>query len=323
MTATSVAGIRVVCVLGPTAAGKTQIACELVREFDLEIISVDSAQIYRGMDIGTAKPTPAELAEFPHRLIDIRDPWESYSAAEFCTDAAVAIREIHALGRVPLLVGGTMLYFQALQQGLADLPSADESLRRALDKRAATEGWEALHAELATLDPVAAARLKPTDRQRIQRALEICLLTGEPASVLQQNNRRPIEAEYLNIGLIPADRSALHARLAQRLEVMRAAGLLAEVRALSELPGMHADVPAMRSVGYRQLWQCVAGELAEDEASAKALVATRRLAKRQMTWLRSWPNLNVIDSFAPDAMDKARSLVREWLTNRASGLRNR
>jgi tRNA dimethylallyltransferase len=304
--------------MGPTAAGKTAVAFELAREHGCEIVSVDSAQVYRGLDIGTAKPSAAELEQYPHRLIDIRDPWESYSAGEFCRDAAAAIQEIIGAGRVPLLVGGTMLYFQALQQGLADLPEADSELRREIDARAARLGWEVLHGELATLDPETASRLKPTDRQRIQRALEICLLSGEPASALQRVNTRIIEADFLNIGLIPSDRVALHKRISQRLAEMRAAGFVAEVQALSQMPEMHLSAPAMRAVGYRQLCGLIAGEYDESEAFEKALVATRRLAKRQLTWLRSWPELESIDCLEAGAAKQARGKVAAWLKNRAT-----
>jgi len=311
-----------ICLMGPTASGKTSIALQLAKQFSCDVINVDSAQVYRHMNIGTAKPSESVLAEVPHRLIDILDPWESYSAGDFCQDAVKAMGEIHATGRVPLLVGGTMLYFHLLQQGLADLPGADADLRAKLDARAEQEGWPRLHAELMELDPATAARLHPTDRQRIQRALEICLLTGEPASVLQKETSPDIEASYLNIGLIPSRRELLHEQIALRLQQMRQAGFLDEVRALSEMPEMSRDVPAMRSVGYRQLWACIAGEGSDTEAFEKALVATRRLAKRQLTWLRSWPDLHEVDCSAGQSAGKVTSIVAEWLDCRATAGRN-
>jgi tRNA dimethylallyltransferase len=303
--------------MGPTASGKTGIAIELTRKFSFDLISVDSAQVYRDLDIGTAKPLPDVLQQAPHRLIDIREPWESYSAGEFCNDAVAAMREITAAGRIPLLVGGTMLYFQALQQGLADLPTADPDLRNTLDRRAAEEGWPALHAELRELDPVIAERLQPGDAQRIQRALEVCLLTGERMSELQATTQPPVTAEYLNIGLLPSDRAALHARIAKRFTSMLDAGFVAEVKALHEQPEMDARKPAMRAVGYRQIWPHVGGATTLDEATEQAIIATRRLAKRQHTWLRSWPDLHAVDSLADDAMGQTESIVQAWLASSA------
>jgi tRNA dimethylallyltransferase len=303
--------------MGPTASGKTDIAIELAQKFPFDLISVDSAQVYRDLDIGTAKPSPDVLDQTPHRLIDVREPWESYSAGDFCTDAVAAMQEITAAGRIPLLVGGTMLYFQALQQGLADLPTADPELRSRLDQRAAKEGWPALHAELQELDPVIAERLKPGDAQRIQRALEVCLLTGKRMSELQATTQPPISAEYLNIGLLPSDRAALHARIAARFAAMLDAGFVAEVAALQELPGMDARKPAMRAVGYRQFWAHAGGESALDEATEQAITATRRLAKRQHTWLRSWPDLRAVDSLADDAAAQTESIVQAWLAGSA------
>lgn len=311
------AAIRAVCLMGPTAAGKTEHAIELTKRYPFDLISVDSAQVYREMNIGTAKPAPAVLAAYPHRLIDIRDPWESYSAGEFCRDAVAAMQEITAAGRTPLLVGGTMLYFQALQRGIAPMPGADPELRAHLDERAAAEGWPALHAELRALDPATAERLQPTDAQRIQRALEVCLLAGEPMSELHNLTRPPVQADYLNIGLLPSDRQRLHRHIAARFKQMLAAGLLAEVQALSELPGMSAEVPAMRSVGYRQLWSHIKGTTNRDEATEQAVVATRRLAKRQLTWLRSWPELQVLDSFADDVGTQMDEIVYSWFSSDA------
>lgn len=304
--------------MGPTAAGKTAVAMELAERFPVEVISVDSALVYRGMDIGTAKPSADELARVPHRLIDILEPHEVYSAGAFCRDAVAQMQEITAAGRVPVLAGGTMLYFQALQQGLAELPAADDELRTAIDARAAELGWPALHAELAQLDPVTAERLKPTDAQRIQRALEVCRLAGEPLSALQAQTTPLVQAEYLNIGLLPSDRAQLHARIEQRLDVMFAQGFVAEVERLLTLPGMTAEVPALRAVGYRQVLPYLAGECDLQESHDKALVATRRLAKRQMTWLRGWPGLREIDCLDSRCAERAAELVGEWLARQAS-----
>jgi len=310
--------IRAVCLMGPTASGKTAVAIALAKALPLEIVSVDSAQVYRGMDIGTAKPSPAILAETPHRLIDIRDPWEPYSAGAFCEDAASAMREIAAAGRIPLLVGGTMLYFQALQRGMARLPPADPDLRRDLDMRAARDGWPALHAELQALDPETAARLKPGDSQRIQRALEVCLLTGLSMTELHKATQPPIAAEYLNIGIVPQDRQALRARIDDRLAQMLKQGFVEEVRALRQLPQMSASVPSMRAVGYRQIWAHAAGEAGLAEAAQKAAAATRQLAKRQMTWLRSWPELAVFDGLGGTAEVPMHKLITAWLAGGAS-----
>jgi len=303
--------------MGPTAAGKTEHAIELTKRYPFDLVSVDSAQVYRRMNIGTAKPAPEVLEAYPHRLIDIREPWESYSAGDFCRDAVVAMREITAAGRIPLLVGGTMLYFQALQRGIAPMPAADPELRARLDKRAAAEGWPALHAELRSIDPVTADRLKPTDAQRIQRALEVCLLAGEPMSELHQATQPPVQAEYLNIALLPADRDRLHRNIAARFTAMIEGGFLAELKALSELPGMSAASPAMRAVGYRQLWPHINGASSLDDATEQAVVATRRLAKRQLTWLRSWPELHALDSFAEDVGAQMDEIVYSWFSSDA------
>ncbi|MGI9291663.1 MAG: tRNA (adenosine(37)-N6)-dimethylallyltransferase MiaA, partial [Gammaproteobacteria bacterium] len=292
------APMRAICLMGPTASGKTDIAIELSQQFPCNLISVDSAQVYRGMNIGAAKPAPEILALHPHRLIDIRDPTEQYSAGDFCRDAVTAIREITAKERVPLFVGGTMLYFQALQKGLADLPEADPELRARLDKRALAEGWPMLHTELAELDPQTAERLRPTDAQRIQRALEVCIISGEPMSTLLAQTLPPAQVEYLNIALIPSDRSVLHHRIEARFERMLAEGLQTEVEGLLEMPGLDADSPALRAVGYRQLVGAITGGMTMAEAREKAVIATRRLAKRQLTWLRSWPDLHAVDSLA-------------------------
>ena len=294
----------VVCLIGSTAAGKTDVAVKLVQRFPFEIISVDSAMVYRHMDIGTAKPGSDVLSLAPHRLIDIRDPWERYSAGEFCTDAGRMIGEIHASGRVPLLVGGTLLYFRALQHGLAPLPPADPDLRRSLDARGAAEGWPALHAELGRVDPAAAGRIGPNDRQRIQRALEVFILTGEPISELQRISKAKPDIDFLRIALNRSDRAALYARIETRFAEMMAAGFLGEVQQLRGMPKMSAECPAMRSVGYRQLWAHLDGSMDRAEAIQSAITATRRLAKRQLTWMRAEPDDLGFDCLEPTVSGK-------------------
>ncbi len=294
--------------MGPTASGKTALAVELVKHFGCEIVSVDSAMVYRGMDVGTAKPGPDILAAAPHRLIDILDPAESYSAARFRTDALAAMQEISAAGRIPLLVGGTMLYFDALQHGLSELPPADPEVRAQLDTRAASEGWPALHAELAKLDPVAAARIHPNDPQRIQRALEVCYISGRPLSELQQQSAvSPSEYRYVKLALAPVERVVLHEIIEQRFRSMMAEGFLDEVTCLKERGDLNAGLPSMRAVGYRQLWQHLDGECDLDEAVRRGVVATRRYAKRQLTWLRSEPDVTWFDSGTPRLAERARA----------------
>ena len=272
---------------GPTASGKTGLAVSLVERLGLEIVSVDSAMVYRGLDIGTAKPDATTLGRAPHRLIDIRDPDEAYSAAEFRADALEAMREITARGRVPLLVGGTMLYFRALVQGLSNLPPADPEVRKRLADEAACMGWDALHDRLATVDPVAARRIHPNDPQRIQRALEVHELTGRAMSeLLNGQATAPLPWRVVRLALTFADRSLLHERIGRRFDEMMAAGFLDEVEGLFGRPGLSSDLPAIRAVGYRQLWQHLEGRWGLDEAVEKAKTATRQLAKRQMTWLR-------------------------------------
>ena len=270
---------------GPTASGKSALAMALAQHIELEIISVDSAQVYRGMDIGTAKPSLAERAQVPHHLIDILDPAERYSAARFASDAARLIGEINQRGRVALLVGGTMLYLKALLQGLDPLPEADMQVRAAIDARAAEHGWPALHAELARVDPDTAARLAPHDAQRIQRALEVWQITGQPLS-WQQGQRPPAGLPVPLIALEPAERGWLHARIAERFDSMLALGLLEEVRTLRARGDLHAALPSMRCVGYRQAWQALDSGAVAD-LRERATAATRQLAKRQLTWQRS------------------------------------
>ncbi len=276
-----------IILMGPTATGKTGLALELVRRFPLEIISVDSALVYRGMNIGTAKPCPEVLAEAPHRLIDILDPEESYSAARFRADALEEMRSIRADGKVPLLVGGTMLYFRALEEGLSALPPANAAVREAIEQEAASHGWAALHEQLQRIDPVAAARIHPNDPQRIQRALEVYRLTGLPLSELQYRRKEQTQPfEALRLALVPADREKLSKRIFTRFVNMLQEGLIEEVERLYKRPGLDLSFPSMRAVGYRQVWRYLAGEIERDEMVVQAITATRQLAKRQMTWLR-------------------------------------
>jgi tRNA dimethylallyltransferase len=284
------------------------VALAFAAERPLEIISVDSALVYRGMDIGTAKPSAAERAAVPHHLIDILDPAETYSAARFAADAQRLAAEIRARGRLPLLVGGTMLYFKALREGIDAMPASDPALRASLDQRAAREGWPALHAELARLDPPTAARLAPHDAQRIQRALEVTLGSGKPFSAWHGGARAAALDDWPLVSLEPASRAWLHARIAERFDAMLAAGFVDEVKALRARAGLHAGLPSMRAVGYRQAWQALdAGDLAPLRAAC--IAATRQLAKRQLTWLRSMARTAVACD-APDAMSQALAALR-------------
>ena len=296
----------VVCLLGPTASGKTAAALALAAHTPVEIISLDSALVYREMDIGTAKPTRDELASVPHHLIDIIDPVDSYSAAQFVTDAERLFAEIRARGRAPLIVGGTMLYYKALTQGLNDLPQADATLRAELDALAAERGWPALHAMLAEVDPVTAARLAPNDAQRIQRALEIFRLSGQPMSALlaRQADARTFtgaaDARYRVIALEPSDRAVLHARISERFDAMLAGGLIDEVQRLRARGDLHLGLPSMRCVGYRQVWEFLDGACDAATMRERGIAATRQLCKRQLTWLRSTPERVSVDCLAPD-----------------------
>ena len=299
--------------MGPTASGKTALAVSLVERFPLEIISVDSALVYRGMDIGTAKPDAITLARAPHHLLDIREPTEAYSAAAFCEDALRLMADIVARGKVPLLVGGTMLYFRALLKGLDDLPRADAALRQKLEIDAARRGWPALHADLARVDPPTAARLAPNDAQRIGRALEIFQLTGKPMSALLDQAQTALPYRVLQLALIPSERAVLHQRIAARFDAMIAEGLIEEVKTLRRNPALTADLPAMRAVGYRQAWAYLNGEIDLDGLREQGLAATRQLAKRQLTWLRSWPDAVTLDCLADDLETQAFSLVERHL----------
>jgi len=343
---------------GPTASGKTAAALAIAEKHPVEIISVDSALVYRGMDIGTAKPTAAELAAVPHHLINIRDPLHAYSAAEFVTDASALMQDITARGKLPLLVGGTMLYFKALQQGLDDMPKADAAVRRAIEQEAAQHGWSALHAELARVDPLTAARLAPADSQRISRALEVYRLSGQPMSSFHTANKVAVNAisvraegtfdensltspriacdaaysiatheasikapvqngmnhpDSLLISLEPLDRAWLHQRIAQRFEAMLAGGFLDEVKALRARGDLHPDLRVMRCVGYRQAWEALDGQWPLSELHDKGIFATRQLAKRQITWLRSMPQRRVVACDAPDALAQVLGLAADFL----------
>ncbi|WP_374681636.1 tRNA (adenosine(37)-N6)-dimethylallyltransferase MiaA [Accumulibacter sp.] len=304
-----------ILLMGPTASGKTALAMALARRFPVELISVDSAQVFRDMDIGTAKPDAATLAEFPHHLIDVLPPTEAYSAARFRTDALAVMAEISARGRVPLLVGGTMLYFKALLEGLAELPQADPATRAAIDGEAAKRGWPALHAELAQIDPETAARLHSTDAQRIQRALEVFRLSGRSLSALLAAGAVQAAAyAFTAIGLLPSDRAVLHRRIAERFTAMLAAGLEAEVAMLRERYPLHAALPAMRCVGYRQVWEVQDGLLPQHELRERGIYATRQLAKRQLTWLKNTlrPQV-VVDCLAADADERVARLLGDVL----------
>ncbi len=280
----------IVCLMGPTASGKTDLALELIKHFPFEIISVDSAMIYRGMNIGTAKPDASTLCIAPHHLIDICDPNESYSAAKFKMDAENIIKEILAKGKIPLLVGGTMLYFRTLQQGIAVLPEGNAILRKELFSQGKTLGWETMHARLSEVDPDAASRIHPHDRQRIQRALEVFLLTGKNLTAfLKEQNQTILDYKVYNIILEPLDRALLHERIAIRFKTMLEKGLVDEVRDLKTHFDLNSDMPAMRSVGYRQVLIYLEGKYTWDEMCERGIIATRQLAKRQLTWLRSWP----------------------------------
>ena len=300
--------------MGPTASGKTAMAVELVKRFPLEIISVDSALVYRGMDIGTARPDAEVLDVAPHRLIDIRDPSEAYSAAEFREDALQAMVDITAQGRIPLLVGGTFLYFRALQHGLSDMPAADPEIRARLEAEAQRDGWESLHTRLAGIDPIAAARIHATDPQRIQRALEVHEISGLPISEFHAQGRSSdLPCRLLKLALVPDDRTLLHQRIESRFRSMLAAGLVDEVRRLYERGDLTPELPAMRAVGYRQVWLYLAGKIGYDEMVEQAIVATRQYAKRQLTWLRG--EADVVSYAAEDPLAESRIVecLTDWL----------
>nr|WP_249319038.1 tRNA (adenosine(37)-N6)-dimethylallyltransferase MiaA [Pseudoalteromonas sp. BDTF-M6] len=282
--------------MGPTASGKTDLAIELCQHFDTEVISVDSALVYKGMDIGTAKPTAAELAKAPHRLIDIIDPADSYSMADFRSDALAHIKELHAQGKVPLLVGGTMMYFKGLLEGLSPLPEADEAVRAELDKEAKEQGWPALHQQLLEIDPQAAAKINANDSQRINRALEVYRISGKTMTELQQTKAQALDFPVYQFAIAPSDRKVLHQRIEKRFKIMLEQGFENEVLSLYKRDDLHPDLPSIRCVGYRQMWDYIAGEIDYDEMVFRGIAATRQLAKRQLTWLRGWPDLTWLES---------------------------
>ncbi len=303
--------------MGPTASGKTPLALALAQVLPVEIVSVDSAQIYRGMDVGTAKPSLSERRAAPHHLIDIIDPTQTYSAARFRADALRLVNEIAARQRVPLLVGGTMLYFKALREGLSELPESDAGVRARLDAEAAARGWPALHAELASVDPATATRLKPTDTQRIQRALEVFRVSGVPMSQLL-GRRKPVALPFriIELALIPSDRAALHRRIEARFDAMLKAGLVEELRALRERYALRPGLPSMRCVGYRQAWQFLEGQIDRDELRNRGIFATRQLAKRQLTWLRATPEIRSFDCLDLAVSAKSIAFVRREIKAR-------
>ncbi|WP_137940032.1 tRNA (adenosine(37)-N6)-dimethylallyltransferase MiaA [Chitinivorax sp. B] len=302
--------------MGPTASGKTGAAVELFQSLPVELISVDSALVFRDMDIGTAKPDAETLARAPHHLIDLISPLEAYSAAQFRADALQLMAEITARGKVPLLVGGTMLYFKALESGLSDLPEADPAIRVELDAEAAEQGWPAMHAKLAEVDPITAARLQPGDSQRVQRALEIWRLTGEPMSThLARQTSEPLPYQLTKLALIPSDRAVLHQRIADRFDQMLDQNFLGEMRRLqATYPGLHLDLPSMRCVGYRQAWEHLAGETNYATFRDKGIFATRQLAKRQMTWLRAMSDTIVLDCLVPDLVKQVAQHVKQAIS---------
>ena len=298
--------------MGPTASGKSALAAALAGHLPVEVVSVDSAQIYRGMDIGTAKPSAAERAKVPHHLIDIIDPTEAYSAARFRADALGLMNETTARGRIPLLVGGTMLYFKALREGLSDLPESDAGVRERIDAEAARRGWPALHAELASVDAETAARLNPADAQRIQRALEVFRMTGRPMSQLLGRKNSGPPFRLIELALVPSDRAALHRRIEARFDAMLKDGLVEELRALRRRYALRAGMPSMRCVGYRQAWQFLEGQIDRDELRSRGIFATRQLAKRQLTWLRATP-AKTFDNLLPDLIPAVTAFVEREL----------
>ncbi len=318
---------RHITLAGPTASGKTAASMAIAQRFPVEIISVDSALVYRGMDIGTAKPSAAELAAVPHHLINIRDPLHAYSAAEFVADASKLMAEITARGKLPLLVGGTMLYFKALRDGLDDMPHADPAIRSEIEVRADKLGWPAMHAELAAVDPITAARLNPADSQRISRALEVYRLSGQPLSTFHTTKSVASDTDKsrakglkglqststLMIALEPVNRAWLHERIAQRFDAMLAEGLIDEVKTLRARGDLHPDLPSMRCVGYRQIWEALNGDWPMTELRERGIAATRQLAKRQITWLRSTPQRQVVACESTDALDQVLRLAQDFI----------
>ena len=302
----------VIFLMGPTASGKTALAIELVKVFPFEIISVDSALIYRDMQIGTAKPTFAELAQAPHHLIDIKDPTDHYSAGQFVKDAKKLIQDIHARGKIPILVGGTMMYFKALQYGIAKLPEQNAFIRGRIERQARISGWPALYAELEEIDPVSAAKIKPTDQQRIQRALEVFFITDKPLSSFYEKSVPAESSRFTPLALFPQDRSVLHTRIAFRVDEMLKKGLIEEVEALRKKYVLNPDCPSMRAVGYRQVWQYLEGEIPVEMLREKIIFATRQYAKRQLTWLKSWQNIHCFELNETNKLKKHIHSILSW-----------
>ena len=300
--------------MGPTASGKTDLAVRLVQSLPVELISVDSAQVYRGMDIGSGKPDAEVLAVAPHHLIDIRDPADTYSAADFRADAISLVKKIYHRDHIPLLVGGTMLYFKVLRDGLADMPHADANVRANIEQLARDQGWPAVHAQLAAVDPESAERIHPNDPQRLQRALEVYQVTGKTMTELHAEERHsqfednlPFDLRFMAI--VPQQRQQLHEKIAQRFQSMLLAGFVSEVEQLYDRGDLSPDLPAVKSVGYRQVWQYLSGQIDYDEMVERGIIATRQLAKRQFTWLRSWPELTVLGSQSDDSLEKLLNIV--------------
>lgn len=293
----------VIFLMGPTASGKTALAIELVKRLPCDIISVDSALIYKGMDIGTAKPTLDELTQAPHRLLDIRDPAEAYSAADFRHNALQEIESIVAQGRIPLLVGGTMLYYKALLEGLSPLPPADPLIRQAIEEEAVQFGWQQLHAQLQAIDPTAAARIHPNDPQRLSRALEVYRVSGKTLTELTQTKGEGLPYRTLQFAIAPSDRNVLRQRISERFHLMLQQGFEQEVRALYQRGDLNPDLPSIRCVGYRQMWEYIDGQISYDEMVYRGIVATCQLAKRQMTWLRGWQNVTWLETGAIENAD--------------------
>lgn len=302
---------RAIFLMGPTASGKTALAIDLVENYNCEIISVDSALVYKDMDIGTAKPDVELQARAPHRLINLIDPVEAYSAANFREDALREMADITAQGKVPLLVGGTMMYFKFLRDGAAQLPKADETVRQRLLAQAEEFGWPHMHAKLSEVDPVAAERLKPMDSQRIQRALEVFEVSGKTLTQFwAEQDEQPLPYEVISFAVMPKERKTLHKRIAQRYQIMMKQGFVDEVKKLFAREDLHEDLPSIRCVGYRQVWQYLQGEIDYDEMVERGIIATRQLAKRQITWLRSWPDLNWLDTEDPNLLKSALKILR-------------
>lgn len=302
---------QAIFLMGPTASGKTALAIELVENYNCEIISVDSALVYKGMDIGTAKPDAELQARAPHRLIDLIDPAEAYSAATFREDALREMADITAKGKVPLLVGGTMMYFKFLRDGAAKLPTADEDIRQRLLAEGEEFGWPHMHAKLAQVDPVSAERLKPMDSQRIQRALEVFEVSGKTLTQFwAEQDEQPLPYDVISFAVMPKERKTLHKRIAQRYQIMMKQGFVEEVKTLFARDDLHEELPSIRCVGYRQVWQYLKGEIDYDEMVERGIIATRQLAKRQITWLRSWPDLHWLDTEDPNLLQSALKILR-------------